>query len=301
MNKQFTKLLEQLKKMKLPKDAYAIFGSGPIGIRDIRDTHDLDIIVSDELFEEIKSDSSYINKSFEINGRSVEMYYKNGIEIYNKWGPGEWDTNKIIQSAEIIDGMPFASLDMVIKWKKIAGREKDLEDIKLIEEYMNKQSKKVLVVYYSFEGSTKNLAQGVAQGVSGDILELKPKKELSRNSNLIKYFWGGKQVFFKQKPKLEPFEVDPKDYDIIFIGTPVWSWSFAPAIRSFFSSQKLLNKKVALFCAHEGGKGKVFDDMKSELQGNEFIGEKDFIRVFDNRDRAKEEAKSWASKLLSEC
>ncbi|MFA6529068.1 MAG: flavodoxin [Candidatus Gracilibacteria bacterium] len=93
-----------------------------------------------------------------------------------------------------------------------------------------------LVVFYSFEGSTKLLAKAIAETIEADILELKPKKETVKSHGFAKYFWGGKQVLFKQKPVLEKFDKNPDDYDVIFLGTPVWSWTYTPAMRSFLES-----------------------------------------------------------------
>jgi hypothetical protein len=53
MNQQFLILLEELKKLNFPKDKYAVFGSGPLAIRNIRETFDLDVIVKQDLFNEL--------------------------------------------------------------------------------------------------------------------------------------------------------------------------------------------------------------------------------------------------------
>ncbi len=56
--------------------------------------------------------------------------------MWKDWYPGEWDVSDIIAKAEIIDGLPFVTLDTVVKWKKLKGREKDIRDIELIEEFL---------------------------------------------------------------------------------------------------------------------------------------------------------------------
>lgn len=167
---------------------------------------------------------------------------------------------------------------------------------------MNKiQSKtKSLIIFYSLEGNTKFLTETIAKSIGADILELKPKEEKVKKNEFTKYFWGGKQVLFKEKPKLENFDKNPEDYDLVFIGTPIWAWTYTPAIRSFLENQNLKNKKIALFCTHEGGKGKIFDNIKSKLSGNEFIGEKDFYKVFDNKEKSADEAKKWAKAITNE-
>jgi len=141
MNKSFSLFLEQLKKLNLPKGKFAIFGSGPLGIRNIRDTHDLDLIVDESIFDEYKNMPGWESKSFDRDDRHVEMIENSEIEFYKTWGPGDWDTRQLIDNAEIIDNLPFVKLEEVKKWKKISGREKDLKDVQLINEYLEKSQK----------------------------------------------------------------------------------------------------------------------------------------------------------------
>lgn len=46
---------------------------------------------------------------------------------------------EIIRNSELIQGHPFAKLDYILKWKKVMGREKDLNDVRLIEKYIAEQ------------------------------------------------------------------------------------------------------------------------------------------------------------------
>lgn len=159
-------------------------------------------------------------------------------------------------------------------------------------------SHNVLVVYYSFEGSTKAVAEAVADAVNADILELKPVKELQTHG-FMKYIWGGRQAVMKQKPGLLPLERNPNDYDIIVIGTPVWAFTFSPPVRSFISMTNLKNKKIALLCCHEGSPGRTLHHLKKELSGNEFIGEIDLTPAKD-KEKSITEAIRWAKRILSD-
>jgi len=55
------------------------------------------------------------------------------------------------------------------------------------------------VVYYSFGGNTRFIAESIAEAVGADLLEIKPKKELS-SKGFMKYLWGGRQVVMGEKP-----------------------------------------------------------------------------------------------------
>lgn len=124
------KYLSDLKKLNLPSDKYAVFGGGPLAIRGLRDNEDLDIIVKRELWNKL------IKKYGSNNGRSIVI---GKIEIWADWLPWLDDINKLIDSADIIEGMRFVRLDYVLGWKRKANRAKDRNDIKLIENYLKKQ------------------------------------------------------------------------------------------------------------------------------------------------------------------
>lgn len=153
---------------------------------------------------------------------------------------------------------------------------------------------KILVVYYSLEGNTKLIAEAISEKLSSDILEVKPKKDIDSQSKM-KYLVGGKQAVTKEKPKLVSYDVNAENYDILFIGTPVWAWTFAPAIRSFLHSTNLKGKKIALFSCNAGANGKTFENMKDKLQGNEFLGQIEFKEPLkSDRQENIERAKKWA-------
>jgi hypothetical protein len=130
MNK---KNLEELKKLNLPVGKYAIFGSGPVAIRNIRESNDLDIIVKKDLWTKLLN---RYKKYYNPARKRIEL---NNIEIYLDWLNITTDLNEIIDSADIIDGFPYAQLKYVIEWKKSSQREKDIEDLKLIDKYLKSQ------------------------------------------------------------------------------------------------------------------------------------------------------------------
>ena len=125
-------LFQKAKDLQLPIGQYALFGSTPLGVRNLRDCHDVDIIVTEDLWNKFKNENWEI---ITVND-GVQKLSKDDIEILKNWYPGEWDVNKLIEEAEIIDELPFVKLEEVLKWKKLFNREKDQKDIKIIEEFL---------------------------------------------------------------------------------------------------------------------------------------------------------------------
>jgi hypothetical protein len=140
---KFSKYLKRIREMNLPIGKYAIFGSGPIAIRNLRDSRDIDLIVTKDIFKEYLNKSGWKVIKFKRDSRHVEMLEKEDIELYSKWGPGNWDTMKLIEGAEIIKGLPFVNVKDFIRWKKISGREKDMKDVELIRRYLKINSKRI--------------------------------------------------------------------------------------------------------------------------------------------------------------
>ncbi|MCF7930592.1 MAG: hypothetical protein K9L02_03670 [Acholeplasmataceae bacterium] len=156
---------------------------------------------------------------------------------------------------------------------------------------------KILVAYYSFEGTTELIAQAIAKMTQADLLSIKPVNEL-KSKGFSKYFWGGSQVFMKKAPDLIPFECDISQYDQIFIGSPIWAGTFAPPIKSFLKFPALVDKKIYFFYTHDGGPGKVEKLAKKAIESrNIYGGSHGFLNVKKNFDANVEIAKMWISTL----
>ena len=156
---------------------------------------------------------------------------------------------------------------------------------------------KCLVLYYSFSGNTRLIAETVAKELNADLEELKPVKPL--NAGGAGYvMWGLRQLVSQNKPPLLPLKHDSKAYDLIVIGTPVWSYTVTPPIRTFLEEHHFNGKKVALFCCHGGNYGKTLDDMRNALNGNEIIGAADFYDPLKHdTDENRQKAAAWANTL----
>ncbi len=155
---------------------------------------------------------------------------------------------------------------------------------------------KKLVVYYSFDGNTRFVAHKLAKEFGTDLLELKPVQEIPEKEPL-KHFWGGRQVIMGETPELEVYTIDPEEYDLIFIGTPVWAFTFTPSIRSFLKKHKIKNKKMVLFSTHQGMPGRALKHLKKELADNEILAEISFKGVLKNPERNLRELDDFINNL----
>lgn len=123
---------DHVRQLNLPKGQFAVFGSGPLVVRGMRDSDDIDLIVTEDVFKQLLKDESWDKVELRDHHQSLR---KGDLEIFYTWAPGAWDVAELIKTAETIDGLPFVRLESVVEWKQLRNDVKDQEDLKLIEHY----------------------------------------------------------------------------------------------------------------------------------------------------------------------
>lgn len=119
------------------------------------------------------------------------------------------------------------------------------------------QDHKVLVAYFSATGTTKGVAEHIANGLNADIYEIVPEDpyteaDLNYNDN------NSRTTIEMNDPNARPAisgsVENMEQYDIIFVGYPIW-WGEAPRIVStFIESYDFSGKTIVPFCT-SGGSG----------------------------------------------
>lgn len=113
--------------------------------------------------------------------------------------------------------------------------------------------KKTLVVYYSATGSTKAVAQTIAQTADADIFEITPVN-LYTSDDLN---WNNKNSRVSKEHNdeslrnVELTKVIPdnwESYDTVFIGYPIWWWIAAWPVNNFVKGNNFTGKTVIPFC-----------------------------------------------------
>lgn len=136
----------------------------------------------------------------------------------------------------------------------------------LAKKEIDMSNKKVLIAYYSYSGNTKRVAEKIQQLTNGDIFEIMPKKAYPNNYNdVVNLAKDEKQKDIK--PELTD-NGNVKDYDIIFLGTPVWWYTMASPVKTFLSNNDFSGKTIVPFCTHGGGgASSTYIDMQKLAKG----------------------------------
>ena len=108
---------------------------------------------------------------------------------------------------------------------------------------------KSLVVYYSRTNTTRKLAEKIASETNADIEEIRPKVNYQGK---IGYIRGGKDAMSEKIIDLEEMAYDPKDYDVVYIGGPVWASKAANPLISYIDKNDFNNVKFFLTAGKSG-------------------------------------------------
>ena len=123
---------------------------------------------------------------------------------------------------------------------------------------------KILVAYYSRTGTTKKVAQALAQKMGAEVEEIKD----TVNRNGVKGFLiSGRDAMRRKLVKLKPLKLNPSEYDLVIVGTPVWAGNISAPVRTYIAENTGRFKKAAFFCTMGGsGDEKTFAEMEAIIE-----------------------------------
>lgn len=156
------------------------------------------------------------------------------------------------------------------------------------------QNQKIAVVYFSATGTTKKVAENLAKATNATIHEIKPAipytaEDLNwRNSNSRSSVEMNHQ---SSRPELAADNFSVKEYDIVFLGFPIW-WGTAPrVVQTFLEGQDFTNKTIILFATSgSSGMGNTDQDLKPSVASSTQIIKGKTL----NGNPSMEELKAWA-------
>ena len=103
---------------------------------------------------------------------------------------------------------------------------------------------KSLVAYYSRSNITKKLAETIANGLNADIEEIIPKEKYQGKLGFAR---AGKHAMSEKIIEIEELKFDPADYDVVYIGAPVWAGKVATPTLSYIKQNEGKLNNVRFF------------------------------------------------------
>ncbi|NVM28017.1 MAG: hypothetical protein HWN65_04160 [Candidatus Helarchaeota archaeon] len=146
---------------------------------------------------------------------------------------------------------------------------------------------KILTAFYSRTGRTKKIGEEIAAELNCEVEEF---FDTQKRKGIWGFLKSGYQASRRKLTVLQPIEIDPSEFDVVIIGTPIWNRHVSVPTRTYISQIESKFKKVAFFCTEGkvGGK-RAFAEMEK-------IGGKEPIAVLEiTRKELKNE--DYAEKL----
>lgn len=121
---------------------------------------------------------------------------------------------------------------------------------------------KALVVYFSWGGNTRTVANEIAEITGSEVFELQLATPYTRDRDEIEEV-AKREVRDGVQPKLKALPENLEQYDVIYVGSPCWFATIAPPVATFLATANLDGKTIVPFMTHGGNRmGKSIGDIK---------------------------------------
>jgi flavodoxin len=120
------------------------------------------------------------------------------------------------------------------------------------------------VIFYSRTGNTRTVAEVIAEAFN---LHLQEIKDLKDRSGFFGFIGGMVDVRKNPITTISPATLNLEEYEVLFIGSPIWGMKCAPAITTFLEGTDFAGKKVILFTTTSSRmKQTVFDEYSALIE-----------------------------------
>jgi len=107
-----------------------------------------------------------------------------------------------------------------------------------------------LVVIYSRTGRTRRVGQEIAAALGAELEVIADRRS---RRGLFGFLRSGCEALQAKTPAITPPQHDPRDYDLVVIGTPIWGGRMASPIRTYLMRFRGAFRRAAFFCTSQGG------------------------------------------------
>ena len=142
---------------------------------------------------------------------------------------------------------------------------------------------KVLVVYYSLTGHTKEIADKIQTMTNADAFRLEPAEPFPTGAKL--HLAVKEQLKTKKYPALKQLP-DLTGYDVVFVGAPAWWYTAATPVLSFLEQADFQGAKVAFFSTQGSNRGTFLPDVTALTKNAQILPDASFNNMGKEYDAA---------------
>lgn len=159
----------------------------------------------------------------------------------------------------------------------------------------NTNDKKIAIIYFSATGTTKKIAEYIKNTTNGDLIEIIPKEKYTdsdlnyENDNSRA---NQEQNDSKARPEISN-NINTDNYDIVYLGYPIWWGDVPKIILTFLDSHSLDDKTIIPFCT--SGSSSITNSLRTLKNYNKNINWIDGKRF--SSSTSQNEINSWVNSI----
>lgn len=207
-------------------------------------------------------------------------------------------SKKIIAIILVVVGLLAITVGVFLIFNKDSDTKNEGATKQQGESTMNKDDK-AIVVYFSAQNHTRNVANKIAANVGADIFEIEPVQAYTEDD----LSWTDSESRVSREhndESLQTIELKSTtvpnwgEYKTVYIGYPIWWGGSAWPVDSFVKKVDFGDKTVIPFCtSHSSGLGTSDTDLKAKATGGNWQPGHRF-----SQDATDAEIKTWTDSLL---
>lgn len=132
--------------------------------------------------------------------------------------------------------------------------------------------------------------------IGGNIAEIETVTPYTGDYNAV-VDQGKREIGQGYMPDIKPFDINLADYDTVILGTPVWWYTFSPAIKTFLSENDLSGKIIYPFITNGGWIGHTVKDIAVACRGATVMRAIDIKFNGANLLTSASEIETWIDKI----
>ena len=206
-------------------------------------------------------------------------------------------SKKIIAIILVVVGLLAIAAGVFLVFNKDSDTKNEGATKQQGESTMNKDDK-AIVVYFSAQNHTRNVATKIAANVGADIFEIEPVQAYTEDD----LSWTDSESRVSREHNDESLQtIDLKsttvpnwdEYKTVYIGYPIWWGGSSWVVDSFVKKVDFGDKTVIPFCtSHSSGLGTSDTDLKAKATGGNWQPGHRF-----SQDATDAEIKTWTDSL----
>ena len=112
---------------------------------------------------------------------------------------------------------------------------------------------RTLVLYYSQTGATQRVAEEIGKQLGADVVAEGVEHESQKDQHRLPFATSQKEKADGVLPTLKKLDLNMDEYDVVFLGFPVWFGTYATPIAALLKDQTFEGKKLVPFCTFGSG------------------------------------------------